>query len=84
MSKVAISAKLESDLLAETDFIAQKLHIARNRAVEEGLRLWIRKKSREMLAHQMKLASLSSRNESHEVEQEWSGTHLDGLDGDDE
>ena len=79
MAKVAISAKLESDLLAETDRIAEVLHIARNRAVEEGLRLWIRKKSREMLANQMKVASLAVRKESSEVAHEWTKANADGL-----
>lgn len=84
MSKVAISAKLESNLLEETDRIAGKLHIARNRAVEEGLRLWIRKKSREMLAQQMKAASLATQKESREIANEWANANMDGLHEDDE
>ena len=79
MSKTAISAKLEDQLLKKTDELAEKFNIARNRAVEEGLQLWVDLKSRELLAIRMKEASLATRKESRESAQEWENALNDGL-----
>ena len=80
MSKRAVSAKLDDFLLQEADKLARRFKIARNRAVEEGLRMWVDQKSRELLALKMKEASLATRKESSQVAEEWSSTLDDGLD----
>ena len=79
MSKTAISAKLEESLLQEADKIAGKLNIARNRAVEEGLQMWVAQKSRELLALEMRKASLVTRKESKASSKEWALALGDGL-----
>ena len=79
MSKTAISAKLDAALLNEADALATQLKIPRNRAVEEGLKMWVSLKSRELLALKMKEASLATRKESRESAQDWDTTLLDGL-----
>jgi len=79
MPKKALSAKLDDALLAKEDRLARKLHVPRNRAIEEGLALWIREKSRELLAQEMKEASHSVRKESLLTAREWDFTLEDGL-----
>ena len=80
MSKTALSAKLDDSLLAEADGLARRLKIPRNRAIEEGLRLWVNQKSREVLAAEMKAASLETRGESLKASEDWQSTLTDGLD----
>ncbi len=80
MLKRAISAKLDDELLTEADRLARKFKIARNRAVEDGLRMWVAKKSKELLAQQMREASLLTRKESQLLSKEWDSTLEDGLD----
>ena len=79
MAKHALSAKLDEDLLAEADRIARKEKIPRNRAIEEGLALWVEQKKREELALEMKLASLAVRKESRASSAQWETTLVDGL-----
>lgn len=79
MSKKAISAKLDKDLLEEADRLARRFKVPRNRAVEDGLRMWIDSKSRELLALQMKEASLATRKESLISAREWEGALEDGM-----
>ena len=79
MSKTALSAKLDNVLLAEADQIARRLKIPRNRAIEEGLRLWVNQKYREALAKKMKEASLATREESLNDAKAWEGSLKDGL-----
>ena len=79
MSKKAISAKLDDLLLVRADKLARRFKIARNRAVEEGLQMWVTQKSRELLALRMKEASLATRKESCHNAEEWSSTLDDGL-----
>ena len=80
MPKKALSAKLDDQLLAQADKLAERLHVPRNRALEEGLRLWVDKKSRELLAKKMEDASLSVRKESLKTTEEWEAAESDGLD----
>ena len=80
MSKKAISAKLDDFLLQEADRLARKFKVPRNRAVEEGLQMWVNQKSKELLALKMKEASLATRKESRQVSEEWASTLSDGLD----
>lgn len=82
MSKRALSAKLDDSLLAEADQLARRLKIPRNRAIEEGLKLWVQLKSREALAIKMKEASFATRKESLMETQAWDSTLTDGLDDD--
>jgi hypothetical protein len=79
MPKKALSAKLDDALLAKADRLARKLHVPRNRAIEEGLALWIREKSRELLAQEMKEASHAVRKESLLTAREWDFTLEDGM-----
>ena len=79
MPKRAVSAKLDDFLLQEADRLARKFKVPRNRAVEEGLQMWVDQKSRELLALKMKEASLSTRKESRQVSEEWSISLNDGL-----
>lgn len=74
MAKKALSAKLDEALLAKADRLARRLHVPRNRAIEEGLELWVREKSRELLAREMREASLSVRKESLLTAREWEFT----------
>jgi len=80
MIKTALSAKIDPILLSQVDQIAHQLKIPRNRALAEGLKLWIDLKSREILATKMKAASLATRKESLRTAKEWESTLLDGLD----
>ncbi len=82
MSKRALSAKLDDSLLSQTDQLVKLFKIPRNRALEEGLRLWVDLKSRELLARKMKEASLAVRKESLKNAGEWDEALQDGL-GDD-
>ena len=79
MSKKALSAKLDDSLLAEADQLARRLKIPRNRAIEEGLRLWVHQKSQEELAAKMREASLATRKESLDETRTWDVTLMDGL-----
>jgi metal-responsive CopG/Arc/MetJ family transcriptional regulator len=79
MPKKAISAKLDERLLAEADRLAQRLKTSRNRAVEDGLQMWIESKSRELLALEMKKASLATRKESLLSAREWESSLEDGA-----
>ena len=79
MSKKALSAKLDDSLLEEADRLARRFKVPRNRAIEEGLRLWVREKSRELLAMKMKEASLATRKESLAEAKVWETTLEDGL-----
>jgi metal-responsive CopG/Arc/MetJ family transcriptional regulator len=79
MPKMAISAKLDQILLAQVDKLARELKIPRNRALAEGLRLWVSSKSKEILANKMKQASIATRKESLSISKEWEPTLLDGL-----
>ncbi len=80
MSKTALSAKLDEALLEDADRLARRLKIPRNRAIEEGLRLWVDLKSRELLASKMREASLATRAESLRESKEWERSLADGLD----
>lgn len=79
MPRKALSAKLDQSLLETADRMARRLKISRNRVIEEGLRLWVREKSREMLAAEMRQASLAVRRESLAEAREWESTLEDGL-----
>lgn len=70
MPKTAISAKVDQGLLEEANRIAHELKIPRNRALSEGLRLWVNSKTKENLATKMKKASLAVRKESTKVSKE--------------
>ena len=80
MSKQAVSAKLQHSLLKKTDQLVRRLKVSRNQAVEEGLKMWIELKSREILALEMKKASLETRDESLRETQDWEIALNDGLD----
>ena len=80
MSKKALSAKLDNSLLAEADRLAHHLKIPRNRAIEEGLRLWVRQKYREAMTIKMKEASLATRKEGLTEAKTWESILGDGLD----
>ena len=80
MPKKAISAKLDDQLLQEADKLARRFKVARNRAVEEGLKLWVDLKTRELLALKMKEASFATRKESRASTREWEAALMDGLD----
>jgi predicted transcriptional regulator len=80
MRKTALSAKIDPELLADVDRVAHHLKILRNRALSEGLKLWVDTKSREILAKKMKEASLSVRAESLKSAKDWETSLLDGLD----
>ena len=80
MQKTALSAKIDQVLLTQVDQIAHQLKIPRNRALAEGLKLWVDAKSREILASKMKEASLATRKESLRNAKEWESTLSDGLD----
>jgi hypothetical protein len=84
MIKTALSAKIDQILLTQVDQIAHQLKIPRNRALAEGLKLWVEVKSREILAAKMKEASLATRKESQSIAKDWESTLADGLDGNDQ
>jgi metal-responsive CopG/Arc/MetJ family transcriptional regulator len=71
VTKKPLSAKLDEALLEKVDRLARKLHVPRNRAIEEGLALWIKEKSRELLAKEMEVASHAVRKESLLSAREW-------------
>lgn len=79
MSKQSISAKLNPKLLQKTDQLARRLKLSRNKAVEEGLQMWIETRSRELLADEFKKASLEVREESLKDAKDWEIALLEGL-----
>lgn len=79
MGKKALSAKLDEDLLSKADRLARNLRVPRNRAIEEGLALWVKERSRELLAQKMKEASYSVRKESLLSAREWDFSLEDGM-----
>lgn len=79
VAKKAISAKIDDRLLKETDRLAHRLKVPRNRALEEGLALWGEKKRRELLAQEFRRASLAVRKESLANAREWEVALNDGL-----
>ncbi len=79
MRKKALSAKIDEELLQRTDRMARKLKTPRNRAIEEGLELWLAKHSREALAEEFRKASWQARESSLAEAQEWDEALLDGL-----
>jgi hypothetical protein len=79
MSKIALSTKIDETLLIEVDKITKALKIPRNRALNEGLRLWIDIKAKEILSLEMKEASLATRKESLATAKDWEPSLADGL-----